>query len=180
MGFHTSAAKGWPDLAYNFLVDRFGRAWEGRTGSLAGPVAGDATGGGYFDSTTAVDELEHSGKATALVTLCIGAFAAMAGLVGALAGRSGIALGDGATATFTSRGSNRHPAGAQVTTPTIAGHREYFELLVPEEPFRFPMKDPYPIDNEGFANVPQRPGIGVELDWDRIENTCVEHKIREL
>ena len=53
---------------------------------------------------------------------------------------------------------------------------EYFELLVPEEPFRFPMKDPYPIAN-GVAQVPQRPGIGVELDWDRIENTCVEHKI---
>lgn len=53
---------------------------------------------------------------------------------------------------------------------------EYFELLVPEEPFRFPMKDPYPITS-GVAHVPIRPGIGVELDWDQIDNTCVEHKI---
>jgi L-alanine-DL-glutamate epimerase-like enolase superfamily enzyme len=54
---------------------------------------------------------------------------------------------------------------------------EYFELLVPEEPFRFPMKDKYPIDKNGIAHVPQKPGIGVELDWDAIDNTCVEHKI---
>ncbi len=54
---------------------------------------------------------------------------------------------------------------------------EYFELLIPEEPFRFPMKDKYPIDKHGIAHVPQKPGIGVELDWDAIDNTCVEHKI---
>ena len=53
---------------------------------------------------------------------------------------------------------------------------EYFELLVPEEPFRFPMKDKYPIDKNGIAHVPQKPGIGVELDWDAIDNVCVEHK----
>jgi L-alanine-DL-glutamate epimerase-like enolase superfamily enzyme len=54
---------------------------------------------------------------------------------------------------------------------------EYFELLVPEEPFRFPMKNPYPIDENGIAHVPQNPGLGVELDWDLIDKTCVEHKI---
>lgn len=54
---------------------------------------------------------------------------------------------------------------------------EFFELLVPEEPFRFPMKDPYPIDAQGIAHVPQKPGIGVELDWDAIDRTCVEHKV---
>ncbi len=54
---------------------------------------------------------------------------------------------------------------------------EYFELLVPEEPFRFPMKDPYPIDAAGLAHVPEKPGIGVELDWDAIERTCIEHKV---
>jgi L-alanine-DL-glutamate epimerase-like enolase superfamily enzyme len=57
---------------------------------------------------------------------------------------------------------------------------EYFELLVPEEPFRFPMKDKYPIDDRGFAHVPKRPGIGVELDWDAIDRTCVEHKLTKV
>jgi L-alanine-DL-glutamate epimerase-like enolase superfamily enzyme len=54
---------------------------------------------------------------------------------------------------------------------------EFFELLVPEEPFRFPMKDPYPIDKHGIAHVPTKPGMGVELDWDAIDRTCVEHKV---
>jgi L-alanine-DL-glutamate epimerase-like enolase superfamily enzyme len=53
---------------------------------------------------------------------------------------------------------------------------EYFELLVPEESFRFPMKDPYPIDRRGVAHVPKKPGIGVELDWAAIDKTCIEHK----
>jgi L-alanine-DL-glutamate epimerase-like enolase superfamily enzyme len=56
---------------------------------------------------------------------------------------------------------------------------EYFELLVPEEAFRFPMKDPYPIDDRGIAHVPQKPGIGVELDWDLIDRTCIERKVSQ-
>lgn len=125
-GFHTSAAKGWPDLAYNFLVDRFGRVWEGRTGSLAGPVAGDATGGnqGFDQLCCFIGNHQVAEPAPA-------AFAAMATLLGALARRSGIALGDGAVTTFTSRGSNRHPAGSQVTTPTIAGHRDMSRTQCP-------------------------------------------------
>lgn len=54
---------------------------------------------------------------------------------------------------------------------------EFFELLVPEDPFRFPLKTPYPIDAQGIAHVPQQPGLGVELDWDAIDRTCVEHKV---
>ena len=124
--FHTSSTKGWPDLAYNFLVDRFGRVWEGRTGSLAGPVAGDATGGNQgFDQLCCFIGNHQAAAPTPQ------AFAAMAGLLGALARRSGVDLGEGATATFTSRGSNRHPAGATVTTPTIAGHRDMSRTQCP-------------------------------------------------
>jgi len=43
--YHTGPDKGWIDIAYNFLIDTGGGAWEGRAGSLDGPVAGDATGG---------------------------------------------------------------------------------------------------------------------------------------
>jgi len=31
---------GWCDIAYNFIVDRFGRIWETRTDSIAHPVIG--------------------------------------------------------------------------------------------------------------------------------------------
>jgi L-alanine-DL-glutamate epimerase-like enolase superfamily enzyme len=53
---------------------------------------------------------------------------------------------------------------------------EYFELFVPEDVFRFPMKDAWPIDGEGMIHVPQGPGLGVHLDWDRIDDCCLEHR----
>ena len=57
---------------------------------------------------------------------------------------------------------------------------ECFELPFPVEPFRFPMKDPYRIDEHGVAHVPRTPGIGVERDWDAIDRTFVEHKVTTL
>ncbi len=124
--FHTSPDRGWPDLAYNFLVDRFGRVWEGRTGSLAGPVAGDATGGNQgFDQLCCFIGNHQTAQPTAA------AFDTMARLLRALAARYDVSLSDGATATFTSRGSNRHPAGAVVTTPTVVGHRDMSRTQCP-------------------------------------------------
>ena len=115
--FHTGG-RGWPDLAYNFLVDRFGRVWEGRTGSLDGPVAGDATGGnqGFDQLCCFIGNHQSSAPSPA-------AFDAMGRLLGALARRYRVDLAPGATTTFTSRGSNLHPAGTVVTTATVAGHR---------------------------------------------------------
>ncbi len=37
--------RGWSDIAYNFLVDRFGRVWEGRERSYEDPVIGSASSG---------------------------------------------------------------------------------------------------------------------------------------
>ncbi|TWD82015.1 LGFP repeat-containing protein [Kribbella amoyensis] len=41
--YHVKS-RGWCDLGYNFLVDRFGRAWEGRYGGMQLPVLGAHTG----------------------------------------------------------------------------------------------------------------------------------------
>ncbi|HET7488160.1 MAG TPA: N-acetylmuramoyl-L-alanine amidase [Acidimicrobiales bacterium] len=123
--FHT-ADKGWPDLAYNFLVDRFGRVWEGRTGSLAGPVAGDATGGNQgFDQLCCFIGNHQAADPSAP------AFAAMGRLLGGLGRRYGVDLSPGATVTFASRGSNRHPAGTVVTAATVAGHRDMSRTQCP-------------------------------------------------
>ena len=125
-GFHTGGGKGWPDIAYNFIVDRFGRAWETRAGSLDRPIAGDATGGNQgFDQKCAFlgDHRDVPPTPEAVST--------MASLLAFLADRSGIDTRAGATTTFTSRGSNLHPAGAEVRSATIAGHRSMSQTVCP-------------------------------------------------
>jgi len=117
-GFHTTD-KGWPDIAYNFLIDRFGRVWEGRTGSLNGPVKGDATGGSQGFALLACFLGDHSSEPPTRPALD-----AMGKLLAALASWYAIDVRPGATTSFTSRGSSRYPAGTFVTTSTIAGHRD--------------------------------------------------------
>lgn len=124
--FHTGPEKGWPDVAYNFFVDRDGRVWEGRAGSLAGPVAGDATGGSQgFDQKCAFVGDHRSEPPTPE------AAGAMADLLALLADRHGLDTAPGATTTFESRGSNLHPVGATVTVGTITGHRTVSRTACP-------------------------------------------------
>jgi hypothetical protein len=118
-GFHTGASKGWPDIAYNFFVDKFGRIWEGRTGSVDGPVQGSATGGnqGYSQLCCFLGDTTTEPPTPP-------ALDSMISLLAWLADRYGIDTSPGAQVSFTSRGSNKWPAGAAVSTATIAGHRD--------------------------------------------------------
>jgi hypothetical protein len=53
--YHTQS-KGWSDIGYNFLVDRFGRIWEGRYGGVDRPVVGAHTLG-YNDYSFAMSAI---------------------------------------------------------------------------------------------------------------------------
>lgn len=56
---------------------------------------------------------------------------------------------------------------------------EYYEMFAPDDEFRFPMKTPWPFDDQGNIHVPQQPGLGIELDWDAIDNQTMEHVVSE-
>ena len=121
---HTGPDRNWPDVAYNFFVDRFGAVWEGRAGSLAGPVKPDATGGSQGFAQTCCFVGDHTVEPPTP-----DARRAMTLLLAGLAQRYGV--DPRATATFVSRGSNRWSAGATVTTPTIVGHRDMSRTTCP-------------------------------------------------
>lgn len=57
---------------------------------------------------------------------------------------------------------------------------KYFEYFVPEEDYQLPMQGRLPIDENGIIHVPDGPGIGVELDWDLINDQCQSYRILEL
>jgi hypothetical protein len=125
-GFHTGPGKGWPDVAYNFFVDRFGTIWEGRTGSLNGWVAGSATGGnqGFSQLVCLVGDYAKTAPTPPQET-------ALVALLAALADRHKLSTDPGASASFVSKGSNKHKKGASVSTPTINGHRSMSSTSCP-------------------------------------------------
>jgi hypothetical protein len=117
--FHTSSAKRWPDVVYNFFVAPDGSVWEGRAGSLDGPVAADATGGnqGFAQLVCLIgNHVDVPPTAPAQDSLVK--------TLAWLAGRYSLnTYADGKT-TFVSRGSNKFPAGTTITTPIISPHRD--------------------------------------------------------
>jgi hypothetical protein len=137
--FHTGPDRRWPDVAYNFLVDRYGVVWEGRTGSLTGPVMADATGGSQGFAQLCCFVGNHQVEAPTRE-----AQSSMTALLAALADTYAIETAPGATTTFVSRGSNRWPAGTTVTTTTIAGHRDMSLTTCPGDAAYELVRDVFP------------------------------------
>ena len=124
--FHTSPEKGWNDIAYNFLIDADGGIWEGRFGSMSDAVAGDATGGnqGFSQLVCIIGDYNAAQPSQASLN-------SLVSLLAWLADRFGVSTTSGAEVTFVSRGSNKWPSGASVTTPTITGHRTMSQTTCP-------------------------------------------------
>jgi len=56
---------------------------------------------------------------------------------------------------------------------------EFYELFAPHEEWRFPMVEPYSLDNKGYIHVPKKPGLGITIDWDAVDNSTLKcQKIR--
>jgi uncharacterized protein with LGFP repeats len=121
--YHTHSL-GWFDIAYNFLVDRFGRTWVGRSGGADRAVRGAHTLG-----------FNHESVGIAL----IGRFgkhrpskAAMKAVVDLAAWKLDLYGGHPrGTVLVRSKGSDRYPAGTRVRLPVIDGHRDTNETSCP-------------------------------------------------
>lgn len=117
--FHTGPDKGWPDVAYNFFVGPDGTVWEGRAGSLSGPVIADATGGnqGFSQLVCLLGSFESTPPTAAAQDSLVRLLAHLAVLYDLSTWRN-------SEARFVSRGSNKLPPGTDVATPIISGHRD--------------------------------------------------------
>jgi len=108
--------RGWSDIAYNFVVDKYGGVWEGRGGGISNPVIG-AHAMGFNTNSVGVmmlgDYTNATPSATALesVSRVIGWKLALFNVDPA--GR----------VSFTSLGSTSIPAGVTVDIPRVVGHQ---------------------------------------------------------
>jgi hypothetical protein len=121
--FHTQT-NGWSDIGYNFLVDRFGRIFEGRWGGVDKPVIGAHTGGFNTDSVgvAALGDYELNMVPAAVVA----AFGRIIGWKLDLYGRDPY----GRT-TLTAGVTDRYPQGTVVEFNVVSGHRDASNTLCP-------------------------------------------------
>jgi hypothetical protein len=110
--------RGWNDVGYNFLVDRYGRVFEGRYGGITRAVLG-AHAGGFNTNTTGVALLGTFSSSRPTRPM-------LAALHRLLAWKLDLTHVDprGHTALTSAGGANtRYPPGRRVVANTILGHR---------------------------------------------------------
>ncbi len=113
--------RGWNDIGYNFVIDRFGRIFEARAGGIDEPVIG-AQAGGYNAYSTGVALLGTYGSRR----ISPAALFALERLLAWKLSLHGAPLDGHVTVRVTSAGAvySRYPAHTPVSLPRVAGHRD--------------------------------------------------------
>lgn len=121
--YHTQTL-GWSDIGYNFLVDRFGRAFVGRAGGPRRRVRGAHTLGFNASSTgiSAIGNYDTAQPTDAMLDGIANVAAWKLGLVG---------RDPRGTVRVESEGSDRYPAGRKVRLSVIDGHRDTNHTVCP-------------------------------------------------
>ncbi|MDX3243572.1 peptidoglycan recognition protein [Streptomyces sp. ME18-1-4] len=121
-----TAARGWDDIGYNFLVDRCGTIYEGRAGGVDRPVTGAHTQG--FNHRTA--GIAALGTFTSTVPVPQPMVDAIAALTAWKLGLSGI--DPRVKVRLTSSNSlSRYRAGTTAALPALAGHNDGYMTSCP-------------------------------------------------
>ena len=117
---------GWSDIAYNFLVDKFGRVYEGRAGSITQAVRG-AHAMGFNTNTMGIAALGNYQTAQPPAVM-VDAIAKVAGWK-----LSQYGVDPSATTKLTSAGGTgtKYAAGVVATLPTVNAHQNTSFTLCP-------------------------------------------------
>jgi hypothetical protein len=160
--FHRND-NGWNDIGYNFLVDRYGRLFEGRAGGIDKPVIGAQAEGWNSVSTsvsnigTFTDEPETDA-----------AIGAMSELLAWKLPLHGVPVTGPVTLTSRGGATNRWKAGTKVTFQRISGHRDGSATACPGDDLYAQLPELRALaaqraGGSGSAPVPTPPG-SVTLD----------------
>lgn len=114
---YHAVTRGWSDIGYNFLVDKYGQIFEGRAGGVGRGVIG-AHAQGFNTGTVGISTL-GTYNAAAPSAAAQTAIAQIIGWKGKIHG-----FDPTGRSTVTSGGSNRYSAGTQVTLNRVIGHRD--------------------------------------------------------
>ena len=120
--YHTrpeaNGGRGWCDIGYNFLVDKFGTVYEGRAASIDEPVVGVHTGG--FNSRTvgvaAIGNYQEIAPSAVLIE-------GVSQIIAWKFAQNRI-LANTSVTLISGGGASKYPAGTAVTFSTIFGHRD--------------------------------------------------------
>lgn len=119
---------GWSDIAYNVLVDRFGKVYEGRSGGLSRAVVG-AHAKGFNTGSFGIAVM---GEFTAVAPPQV----ALDAVADAIAWKFRVHDVDPlGSVTITSGGSNKFAAGQSISISTIFGHRDVGLTVCPGSSF---------------------------------------------
>ncbi|MCU1447923.1 MAG: N-acetylmuramoyl-L-alanine amidase, family 2 [Acidimicrobiales bacterium] len=116
--FHTHT-NGWCDIGYNFLVDRFGRIFEGRYGGVTRAVIG-AHAGGFNTGSTGVSMLGDFTSAPVPAAMYNGVRTILTWKLFV----HKVDANRQITVTAGDFSGSRYPAGTRVNLWTISGHRD--------------------------------------------------------
>jgi len=130
--FHIDE-KGWCDIGYNFVVDKWGTIYEGRDNSLTRPVIGAHTPG----ANTGTVGVAMLGTFTS-ASPSTAAQQAVGQVIGWRLGAYG--LDPLSETTYVAAEGSRDPAGTVVTKPRVMGHRDMAATECP--------------GNAGYPNLP--------------------------
>jgi hypothetical protein len=123
---YQAVSRGWGDIGYNVLVDKFGRLWEGRAGGVGQPVVG-AHAGGFNAGTSGICVIGDHSSLT-VPTAAVRATSRYAAWKLAKYG------GNPAGSTVLTGGpSTKYPANTTLTVPVIYPHRQTSSTACPGE-----------------------------------------------
>jgi hypothetical protein len=123
---YHAVTRGWGDIGYNVIVDKFGRAWEGRAGGLASTVIG-AHAGGFNTATFGVSMLGNYD----LVDTPKALLDTVARVIAWKLSLYGVDPKGTTTLTSSGGGTSKYAAGVPVTLPTVFAHRDVGNTACP-------------------------------------------------